>query len=96
MTHAKPTALALSISIALAMYATAAQADEGAGETDLPTVVLDTQTVTISRYSALAESHIDQAQIARTMASDSRDLVRYETGVSVVETGCMGASGFAI
>lgn len=96
MTHAKPTALALSISIALAMCATAAQADEGADETDLPTVVLDTQTVTISRQSALAESHIDQAQIARTMASDSRDLVRYETGVSVVETGRMGASGFAI
>lgn len=96
MTHAKPTALALSISIALAMYATAAQADEGAGETDLPTVVLDTQTVTIGRQSALAESHIDQAQIARTMASDSRDLVRYETGVSVVETGRMGVSGFAI
>ncbi len=96
MTHAKPTALALSISNALAMYATAAQADEGAGETDLPTVVLDTQTVTIGRQSALAESPIDQAQIARTMASDSRDLVRYETGVSVVETGRMGASGFAI
>ena len=48
MTHTKPTALALSISNALAMYATAAQADEGAGETDLPTVVLDTQTVSRS------------------------------------------------
>ena len=47
MTHAKPTALALSISNALAMYATAAQADEGAG-TDVPTVVLDTQTVSRS------------------------------------------------
>ena len=52
MTHAKPTALALSISNALAMYATAAQADEGAGETDLPTVVLDTQTVSRSTFKA--------------------------------------------
>lgn len=96
MTHAKPTLLALSISIALAMSATAAQADEGADDAELPTVVLDTETVTISRQSALAESQINQAQIARTMASDARDLVKYETGVTVVETGRMGASGFAI
>ncbi|HHV6880486.1 TPA: TonB-dependent receptor domain-containing protein, partial [Haemophilus influenzae] len=33
---------------------------------------------------------------AKQQASDSRDLVRYETGITVVETGRTGASGYAV
>lgn len=32
----------------------------------------------------------------KQQVSDSRDLVKYETGITVVETGRMGASGYAI
>ncbi|HDR0791114.1 TPA: TonB-dependent receptor, partial [Pasteurella multocida] len=35
-------------------------------------------------------------RIRRQQMSDSRDLVRYETGVTVVETGRFGASGYAV
>ena len=34
--------------------------------------------------------------LSKQQVSDSRDLVKYETGVSVVETGRMGSSGYAI
>ncbi|VEI44498.1 hemoglobin and hemoglobin-haptoglobin-binding protein 4 [Actinobacillus equuli] len=32
----------------------------------------------------------------KQQVQDSRDLVRYETGVTVVETGRMGSSGYAV
>ncbi|HHV6905316.1 TPA: TonB-dependent receptor domain-containing protein, partial [Haemophilus influenzae] len=35
-------------------------------------------------------------KLAKQQASDSRDLVRYETGITVVETGRTGASGYAV
>ncbi|WGE85819.1 TonB-dependent hemoglobin/transferrin/lactoferrin family receptor [Actinobacillus equuli] len=35
-------------------------------------------------------------QLAKQQVQDSRDLVRYETGVTVVETGRMGSSGYAV
>lgn len=35
-------------------------------------------------------------ELDKQQVSDSRDLVKYETGISVVETGRMGASGYSI
>lgn len=35
-------------------------------------------------------------QLDKEQVSDSRDLVRHETGISVVETGRFGSSGYAI
>lgn len=35
-------------------------------------------------------------ELSKQQVSDSRDIVKYETGVSVVETGRMGSSGYAI
>ncbi|HHW3270388.1 TPA: TonB-dependent receptor domain-containing protein, partial [Haemophilus influenzae] len=35
-------------------------------------------------------------KLAKQQASDSRDLVRYETGITVVETGRTGPSGYAV
>lgn len=106
MTCIRPTALTLSIGIALGMINLPAHADDDTSEVALspvvipntatPTVILGTQKVTIGRKKTVGENHISQEQIARTMASDSRDLVKYQTGVSVVESGRMGTSGFAI
>ncbi|PNQ02037.1 TonB-dependent receptor, partial [Pasteurella multocida] len=42
------------------------------------------------------ETRIGTERIRRQQMSDSRDLVRYETGVTVVETGRFGASGYAV
>lgn len=44
----------------------------------------------------ISETVKTSTDLSREMVNDSRDLVRYETGVSVVETGRMGSSGYAI
>lgn len=44
----------------------------------------------------IAEIKKSAKQLAKQQVQDSRDLVRYETGVTVVETGRMGSSGYAI
>ncbi|WP_169776630.1 TonB-dependent hemoglobin/transferrin/lactoferrin family receptor [Campylobacter mucosalis] len=44
----------------------------------------------------VGERKIDAETINKQQVTDSRDLVRYETGVSVVEAGRMGSSGYAI
>ncbi|QNM50074.1 TonB-dependent receptor, partial [Pasteurella multocida] len=44
----------------------------------------------------VGETRIGTERIRRQQMSDSRDLVRYETGVTVVETGRFGASGYAV
>ncbi|WEO86243.1 TonB-dependent receptor plug domain-containing protein [Pasteurella multocida] len=36
------------------------------------------------------------SQLKRQQVQDSRDLVRYETGVTVVEAGRFGSSGYSI
>ncbi|HHF4285216.1 TPA: TonB-dependent receptor, partial [Haemophilus influenzae] len=41
-------------------------------------------------------TQISAKKLAKQQASDSRDLVRYETGITVVETGRTGASGYAV
>ncbi|MDG6881932.1 TonB-dependent receptor [Phocoenobacter uteri] len=44
----------------------------------------------------VGESKISAKQIDRQQVSDNRDLVRYETGVTVVEKGRFGSSGYAV
>lgn len=44
----------------------------------------------------VGETQITAKKLSKQQASDSRDLVRYETGISVVETGRTGASGYAV
>ncbi|WP_239495186.1 TonB-dependent hemoglobin/transferrin/lactoferrin family receptor [Haemophilus influenzae] len=44
----------------------------------------------------VGETQISAKQLAKQQASDSRDIVRYETGVTVVEAGRFGSSGYAI
>ncbi|MEX4444224.1 TonB-dependent hemoglobin/transferrin/lactoferrin family receptor [Haemophilus influenzae] len=44
----------------------------------------------------VGETQISAKKLAKQQASDSRDLVRYETGITVVETGRTGTSGYAV
>ncbi|MDO5054076.1 MAG: TonB-dependent hemoglobin/transferrin/lactoferrin family receptor [Pasteurella oralis] len=44
----------------------------------------------------VGETQISAQKISKQQVSDSRDLVRYETGITVVETGRTGASGYAV
>ena len=44
----------------------------------------------------IAEIKKSAKQLAKQQVQDSRDFVRYETGVTVVETGRMGSSGYAV
>lgn len=44
----------------------------------------------------VGETQINSQRITKQQVSDSRDLVRYETGITVVETGRTGSSGYAV
>ncbi|HHF1170203.1 TPA: TonB-dependent receptor, partial [Haemophilus influenzae] len=54
-----------------------------------------TETINM-KEKKVGETQISAKKLAKQQASDSRDLVRYETGITVVETGRTGASGYAV
>lgn len=59
----------------------------------LETIVVSSQNDEIAiQDQKVGETRIGTERIRRQQMSDSRDLVRYETGVTVVETGRFGAS----
>ncbi|HHX0792210.1 TPA: TonB-dependent hemoglobin/transferrin/lactoferrin family receptor, partial [Haemophilus influenzae] len=59
--------------------------------------VLGNADTTINiKEKKVGETQISAKQLAKQQASDSRDIVRYETGVTVVEAGRFGSSGYAI
>ncbi|QTO72945.1 TonB-dependent hemoglobin/transferrin/lactoferrin family receptor [Pasteurella multocida] len=63
----------------------------------LETIVVSSQNDEIAiQDQKVGETRIGTERIRRQQMSDSRDLVRYETGVTVVEKGRFGASGYAI
>ncbi|MDT8766544.1 TonB-dependent hemoglobin/transferrin/lactoferrin family receptor [Pasteurella multocida] len=63
----------------------------------LETIVVSSQNDEIPiQDKKVGETRIGTERIRRQQMSDSRDLVRYETGVTVVETGRFGASGYAV
>lgn len=82
--------LACSITLALAtQFAYANQTTEN----------LSTITVTADESpqdQKVGEMKKTAKTLAKQQVQDSRDLVRYETGISVVETGRMGASGYSV
>ena len=55
----------------------------------------NTETINV-KEKKVGETQITAKKLSKQQASDSRDLVRYETGISVVETGRTGASGYAV
>ena len=44
----------------------------------------------------VGETQITSHKLSKQQAADTRDLVRYETGITVVETGRTGSSGYAV
>ena len=55
----------------------------------------NTETINV-KEKKVGETQITAKKLSKQQASDSRDLVRYETGITVVETGRTGSSGYAV
>ena len=73
----------------------------GAAETKDSEVNLNAVEVTASpeddpTTKKVGETKKSAQTLSKQQVSDSRDLVKYETGVTVVESGRFGASGYAI
>ncbi|MCK9039429.1 TonB-dependent receptor [Haemophilus influenzae] len=100
MTNFKFSLLACSIAFALnASIAYAAQPTNQNGNVSeqLEQINVSGSTETINvKEKKVGETQISAKKLAKQQASDSRDLVRYETGITVVETGRTGASGYAV
>ena len=63
----------------------------------LPEIQLEAETViTTATPKIIGQTVVDDEMISRNMVSDGRDLVRHETGITVVEAGRFGTSGYAI
>lgn len=68
-------------------------------DTNEPSVVLEALNATVQKSTSSEQtSQITKTtkDLSRNMVSDSRDLVRHETGITVVENGRFGASGYAV
>ncbi|MEX4515236.1 TonB-dependent receptor [Haemophilus influenzae] len=100
MTNFKFSLLACSIAFALnASIAYAAQpTNQNSNVSEqLEQINVSGSTETINvKEKKVGETQISAKKLAKQQASDSRDLVRYETGITVVETGRTGASGYAV
>ena len=86
----------LAVCVLSLMQPVAAYAQD---EADEPSVTLEALDATIQRGTNQQQpSQITKTAetLSRHMVSDSRDLVRHETGVTVVETGRFGTSGYAV
>ncbi|STY78831.1 Probable hemoglobin and hemoglobin-haptoglobin-binding protein 1 precursor [Moraxella catarrhalis] len=63
----------------------------------LPEIQLEAETViTTATPKIIGQTVVDDETLSRNMVSDGRDLVRHETGITVVEAGRFGTSGYAI
>ncbi|MFC0819478.1 TonB-dependent hemoglobin/transferrin/lactoferrin family receptor [Moraxella marmotae] len=93
---------ALSVCILCAMQSMTAYADDSDDADALPTVQLPTmQVIGVNPNNTPQKQSTSQIsksakELSEQMVSDSRDLVRHETGVSVVETGRFGAGGYSV
>ncbi|MCK9046534.1 TonB-dependent receptor [Haemophilus influenzae] len=92
----------LACSIAFALNASIAYADQPTNQNSNVSEQLEQINVSGSseninvKEKKVGETQISAKKLAKQQASDSRDLVRYETGITVVETGRTGASGYAV
>lgn len=83
------------ISLALFSYCGFTLADEQVESLDTITVTSQQDEMSV-KDKKVGETVKTSSLLKRQQVQDSRDLVRYETGVSVVETGRFGSSGYAI
>ena len=92
MTNFRLNLLAYSVMLGLTTGAVYANEPEQLQEIN---VSGNTETINV-KEKKVGETQITAKKLSKQQASDSRDLVRYETGISVVETGRTGASGYAV
>ncbi|MEX4579080.1 TonB-dependent hemoglobin/transferrin/lactoferrin family receptor [Haemophilus influenzae] len=100
MTNFKFSLLACSIAFALnasTVYAAQPTNQNSNVSEQLEQINVSGSTETINvKEKKVGETQISAKKLAKQQASDSRDIVRYETGITVVETGRTGASGYAV
>ncbi|HDR1604531.1 TPA: TonB-dependent hemoglobin/transferrin/lactoferrin family receptor [Pasteurella multocida] len=86
-----------AITLALLSYCGVILADSHQETTELDTITVSSQQDEINiKEKKVGETVKTASQLKRQQVQDSRDLVRYETGVTVVEAGRFGSSGYAI
>ncbi|HHE3653991.1 TPA: TonB-dependent hemoglobin/transferrin/lactoferrin family receptor [Pasteurella multocida] len=86
-----------AITLALLSYCGAILADSHQEATELDTITVSSQQDEMNiKEKKVGETVKTASQLKRQQVQDSRDLVRYETGVTVVEAGRFGSSGYAI
>ncbi|MDC4237375.1 TonB-dependent hemoglobin/transferrin/lactoferrin family receptor [Pasteurella multocida] len=86
-----------AITLALLSYCGAILADSHQEATELDTITVSSQQDEMNiKEKKVGETVKTVSQLKRQQVQDSRDLVRYETGVTVVEAGRFGSSGYAI
>ncbi|MGY4677113.1 TonB-dependent hemoglobin/transferrin/lactoferrin family receptor [Pasteurella sp. P03HT] len=83
------------ISLALFSYCGFTLADEQVESLDTITVTSQQDEMSV-KDKKVGETIKTSNLLKRQQVQDSRDLVRYETGVTVVEAGRFGSSGYAI
>ncbi|WP_298062318.1 TonB-dependent receptor plug domain-containing protein [uncultured Campylobacter sp.] len=74
----------------------AAQDDSEGGSQNLGQINVTGNVESDPLTKKVGETKKSAKQLAKEQVSDSRDMVRHETGVSVVESGRFGASGYSI
>ncbi|QGM81375.1 TonB-dependent receptor domain-containing protein [Otariodibacter oris] len=84
-------ALGILTGIAVSHYPALAEETEA-----LDTIVVSGDDQENVLEKKVGETQINSTRLTKQQVSDSRDLVRYETGITVVETGRMGSSGYAV
>ncbi|NNI11504.1 TonB-dependent hemoglobin/transferrin/lactoferrin family receptor [Pasteurella multocida] len=86
-----------AITLALLSYCGTILADSHQEATELDTITVSSQQDEMNiKEKKIGETVKTASQLKRQQVQDSRDLVRYETGVTVVEAGRFGSSGYAI
>lgn len=86
-----------AITLALLSYCGTILADSHQEATELDTITVSSQQDEMNiKEKKVGETVKTASQLKRQQVQDSRDLVRYETGVTVVEAGRFGSSGYAI
>ncbi|MCL7766253.1 TonB-dependent hemoglobin/transferrin/lactoferrin family receptor [Pasteurella multocida] len=86
-----------AMTLALLSYCGAILADSHQEATELDTITVSSQQDEMNiKEKKVGETVKTASQLKRQQVQDSRDLVRYETGVTVVEAGRFGSSGYAI
>lgn len=91
----KPNYLTYSILATLTM--STAYAENSTTQDQLNEIVVSGNTSEPNvQEKKVGETQITSHKLSKRQAADSRDLVRYETGITVVETGRTGSSGYAV